>query len=145
MERFLVPLNMTAGTLFLVIALAYPVLDDKIFTGGKKSVVQQLVARLAQLETSYYQTHELYRTFSPENMPDDIKKELGLVGVSNAEFIYDAFLVERGQLVLRAQASPGSIRSGSLPPLIYTLRLSAGAQLGEGTWELLSGKKPGFF
>ncbi|MBF8271216.1 MAG: hypothetical protein HW380_321 [Magnetococcales bacterium] len=145
MEKTLIPLNWTVGTLLLVIAVTYPTLDEKFFTGGKKLEVQAKVAHLAKLQTRHYQSNEQYVLFTAEEIPETLRSELGLKGPPQDDFVYDAFLAGNGQLVLRAQASPESIRNGSLPPLTYTLRQSAGGQVGEGTWEPLSGKKPGLF
>lgn len=145
MERVLVSLNWTFGTLFLLLALLYPALDDKFLTGSKKVVAQQTVARIAQLETRHYQVNEQYIVFSAEDMPEAIRSELGLKGPLQDDFSYDAFMADNGQLVIRAQVSPANVRSASMPPWTYTLRQGAGDRSGEGRWETLSGKKPGLF
>ncbi|MBF0459885.1 MAG: hypothetical protein HQL87_00665 [Magnetococcales bacterium] len=144
MERVLIPLNWACGTLLLIVALAYPMLDGKFFTGGKKLVAQERVERIAQWETNYYQTHnqDQYLLFSAEEMPEAIRDELGLR--TKDDFVYDVFL-DNGQLVIRAQASPDSIRSGSLPPLIYTVRKGANDAPSQGSWAPLSGQSPGLF
>ncbi len=143
MERVIISLNWTCGTLLLIMALAYPALDAKFFTGSKKLVVQQRVASIAQWEANHYQTREQYILFSAEEMPDAIRDELGLK--LREDFVYDAFLADNGQLVIRAQASADAVRSGSLPPLTYILRQGAGDRSDQGSWETLSGKRPGLF
>lgn len=143
MEKFLIPMNWTLGTLLLVVAVVYPVLDNGFFTDGKKSVAERHVAEIAKIETTYYRRNEKYRLFSAGEMPGDIRDQLGLGGLRDRNFVYNALLDEEGVLVIRAQVATEKIKSGSMPPLTYTLRKNMSSGQSTDAWEQLSGKKPG--
>lgn len=132
MGRRLIAFNWIAGTLLLVMALFYPEFNERFMIASRRMLAEQMVTSIAQFERRHYATQERYVTFASNEMPEAMRDVLNLKGAAQDDFVYDAFLAEDGQLVVRAQTSPVKIRSGSLPPLTYSLRLS---QLDHGTWE----------
>ena len=92
MEKFLIPMNWTLGTLLLVVAVALPLLENSFFADSRKSVAVRHVVKIAEIETTYYQQNEQYRLFAAGEMPGDIRDQLGLDGSDDEVFVYAAFL-----------------------------------------------------
>lgn len=143
MDRVIISLNWVFGTLFLAVAVAYPTLDTKFLTGAKKAVAMNRVARIAQMEESYFQSNEQYLTFAPGLMPEAFRQQLGLEAGRKKEFIYDAFMDSDGSFVIRAQAALDQVKAKVLPPLTYIYRKSVGGGKPKEAWLQLSGKEPG--
>ena len=143
-NRLIISLNWTLGTLFILLAVAYPVLDQKLLTGGKKIAAEQVVDRIAHVEERYFQMNENYLLFAPGDMPGAIQDEVGLDMSKVKDFLYDAYVEGDGTFVVRARAADSEVRSGSLPPLTYTYRKKVGLQASR-SWTGISEKTPGLF
>ncbi len=139
--RLAISLNWMFGTIFLLLALIYPVFDDKFWTGSKKKLVVQVVDQIARAENQNYQLKEQYILFAPGMMPPSIEEKVGKDISKNTGFTYEVYQDTSGDLVIKARAKSSEIKSGSLPPLVYTYAVNAGLK----EWTKLSGKESGLF
>jgi hypothetical protein len=140
-ERLIISMNWVLGTLGLLVAVLFPILDDKFLTGMKKKATTQIVARIAQAQNESYTVSEKYHLFGVGEMPPEMQSRIGVDLVQERDFVYDAFM-EGKTLVIRAQAAPSAIISGALPPLVYVYKKPPNGKVTR-QWVPLSGKKPG--
>lgn len=147
MQQLIIPLNWTLGVLFLAVAILFPVFDDKMLTGQKKTVAEQMVERIAKIEQNHYQSRESYLLFTSDAVPQEVQEQAGLDRVRQGEFVYDVFWNDTGtDLIIRAQAATALVKRGSMPPLVYTLQRNVSTgRITQKQWQTLSGKKPGLF
>ena len=144
MAGFLTPLNWTLGTLFILVAAFYPVIDDKFITGSRQTAAEQVVDRIVRVEQRHFQLNESYLLFGPGEMPPAIQDQLGLTGNQRQDYEYEVFQdAKEGTLVVRARALDARIQAGDLPPLVYTWKKNLGSGQVRRSWDRLSGKKPG--
>lgn len=145
MIRTITSLNWLLGTLCLLAAVLYPILDDILLTGAKKVVAEQVVSQIQTLEHTAYIQSEQYRLFAVNEMPPSFRSQLNIP--EPADFEYDVYLDKGGQnLVIRARATAKQILEGKLPPLTYKHSTDLGNNNRITTqWTQLSGKRPGLF
>ncbi|MBF0285000.1 MAG: hypothetical protein HQL51_11135 [Magnetococcales bacterium] len=142
-QRMLISLNWTIGTMLLVAALFYPVLDDKFLTGMKKKAAEQVVDRIVRLQDENYQLHERYIEFLPDALPQDFRQKMGRDLNTVDDFVYEAMVNAQGMLEVRAHAADKLIKSGDLPPLTFTYRKNPVDKQVTREWTKYSNKKPG--
>ena len=140
-DRMFISLNWMLGTIGLIVAVVFPLLDGKFLTGMKKVTAEQLVHRIAKAEHELVTTNEKYVLFEAGEMPKEIQSRTAIDVVKENDFVYDAFL-EDETLVIRARASGPQVMDGSLPPWTYLYKKTPTGKVTR-QWERLSGKKPG--
>ncbi|MBF0180562.1 MAG: hypothetical protein HQM03_11120 [Magnetococcales bacterium] len=142
--RAIISLNWLLGTLFFIVAFGYPVLDKQL-VNGKKTTAEVIVARIAEHENRQHQLRNQYDLFREKEMPDAIRKEVGLEGNTNMEFMFSAFLAENGDLMIRARANDKAVKEGRLPPLTYLYRKASSGGTTTKEWTKLSGAQSGLW
>jgi hypothetical protein len=144
--RAIISLNWVLGSLFFMVAVLFPALDQHLLTGQKKNNAETMVERIARWEEGEYTNKEKYTFFSDNAVSKRVRDELGFGPIGTMDFTYSVSLADDGALMIRARASDKEIKSGGLPPLtyIYKKEIFTG---GEPTkeWLKLSGKSGGLF
>lgn len=145
MSNLIVTLNWVLGSCLFAVAVMYPLLGDYLFRASEKTVVEQHVAMIYRSEKGLLGTNKDYVYFAPGKMPDEMRKELGLDGKLDRDFIYEAKPGEDGSgLIIRAHVKDEKIKSGELPVMVYTQTFDdKSGKHSEGEWTLLPAKKAG--
>ena len=143
--RMIISFNWTIGTLLLLFAFFYPILDEKMLTGARKDAAVQTVDRIGRGQRQYYQSHESYLAFQNSEMPKKLANNVGLNLHNDPNFIYDAFVEPNGSLVIRAQAQLARVKEGALPPLTLIYRRDKVSDKVTQEWQKLSGQPLGLF
>lgn len=140
-ERLFVPLNWMLGTLGLILAVAFPLIDANFLQGAYRTGAEQVVERIAKAQQVRLATQDRYQLFRVGEMPQDLQKEVGISVTDSNDFVFDAFM-EGEALVIRAQAAPDRVRSGAMSPLAYRYSKPPKGSVSK-EWLPLSGKKAG--
>lgn len=148
MVRLVTSLNWVIGTLLVLSALLYPMIDAKVGVGGDKQAVELQVATLVSAQQTHYRPiHSKFALFDRHNMHKGLK-ELNMDGGDleqvGHKFLYETVDDGAGGAVVRAIAKSDLVRKGEISPLIYEYSLPKEGG-GEGRWLPLSGKSAGLW
>lgn len=136
--------NWLIGSLALAAAVLVPFIQTRIFVGAAKVEAEKKVDEIVRAQRNYIVAKEkraaYFSTDSKTSAP--VLKELG-VNIVGGDFVYDASLNDKQQLVIRAFTSRQAVQSGALPPMFYQRTTPLGEGEGESKWEPLTDKQPG--
>lgn len=139
--RQMTSLNWALGTLAIILAVLYPMLDAKFLVGSMKNVAEQQVDQIVKMEDTFYARSERYITFESSDMARGFE-QLNL-SVNAEDFDYSVHESVGGGLLVQAVARDKKVKSGALPPLKYIYTRSAEDKSVSKKWLRLSGKKYG--
>ncbi|MBF0131986.1 MAG: hypothetical protein HQL75_05305 [Magnetococcales bacterium] len=137
MIQRLTTLNWVVGTVFFLVAIVLPILDQEIFEKDRRDDVEKIVKKLLDLEQDHYKKHGTFIYFAPGKMPDDIRTALELPKPDNPDFAYEVFASNDGaglRLNIHAHASNDAIKAGQLPAITYALVWDNKSPVGQ--WDL---------
>lgn len=142
--RIVASANWLIGSLALAAAVLVPLIQNQVFVAAARTEAVQKVDEIVRAQKNYVVTKErraaYFSTDSRSSAP--ILKELG-VNIAGGNFVYDAALNEKQQLVVRAFTSRQATQSGALPPMFYQRITPLGEGDSESKWEPLTSRQPG--
>ena len=149
MVRGLASINWLVGCLTLAAAIGYP-FYHQVMVDKAKSAAAAALDRMVQSERLYSLAANGAFVYFPVSKPEVIKGTLRVaLSGTETDFVYDAYSDREHPLVVRAMSSDAAVRTGRLPPLLYSYAVSDAADLpkegrqAQGEWQKLSGKSVG--
>jgi len=136
--------NWLIGSLALAAAVLVPFIQSRIFVAAARTEAEAKVDEIVRAQKNYIVTKErrvaYFSTDAKTSAP--VLKELG-VNIVGGNFVYDASLNDKQQLVIRAFTSRQAVQGGVLPPLLYQRITPLGEGESESRWEPLTDRQPG--
>jgi hypothetical protein len=143
MERLLIPINWTVGTLALILALVWPFLNTRINIPAIRAEAEGTVKLLVDAERQIYYMQRPFVLFSDSALPPELASKVTISNVSRYD--YEAFINPKGQLVLRAYTKPPEVLKGSIIPGVYEFIMDSGGAIRSGQWWGLSDSQRSLF
>ena len=136
--RYVIALNWMLGTVFLAVALLFP-LGWKAFMSAKTNAVILQVSNIAKAEQQLEAQRRPYVLFGPKQMSTGFA-QLSLSEPADREFTYSVFRDrETSGVVIQARASAKAVAAGWIPPMTYRYHLAD----GKAEWRGQSTKRRG--
>ncbi|CAK0744027.1 hypothetical protein CCP3SC1_1430001 [Gammaproteobacteria bacterium] len=143
MERLLVSFNWVVGTLALVIGLGWPFINVKMVIPAIRSEAEGTIKLLANAEQELHESRRPFAVFVESALPDELAHRVSLP--SGNRYDYEAFINEKGYLVLRAYVKPPEVLKGRVIPGVYEFVMDSGGAIADGRWLGLSGSQRSLF
>lgn len=136
--------NWLIGSLALAAAVLVPFIQSRIFVAAARTEAEAKVDEIVRAQKNYIVTKErraaYFSTDAKTSAP--ILRDLG-VNIVGGNFVYDASLNDKQQLVIRAFTSRQAVQGSVLPPLFYQRITPLGEGESESKWEPLTDRQPG--
>jgi|GEM_PF-2783585 hypothetical protein len=121
MLRTLTALSWVIGVLALILAIVGPWAYENWFVKREKGAIHRVLGKIAEAENAYFQQKQQYYLFDSLRQAEAFAiLKLGSQYESQSEFLFDAFMSPKGDLVVRAIPRPGKITEKFflLPPAV---------------------------
>ena len=132
MERLLISINWTVGTLALLIGLVVPFLNTRMFIPAARSEAEGTIQLLASAERQLHDLQRPFVLFTESALPAELSHLVSLP--QEKRYDYEAFINERGHLVLRAYTKPSEVLKGRLNPGVYEFIMDGSGVISDGRW-----------
>lgn len=119
MTRFLLPLNLAMGTLFLLIAVIHPLYQEHFAHAELKGIAEGVVDKLVNQQMQHYSATRRFLTFTPADMPRDLQEKVGIRNPSAHAFTYEAVTAGDGRLTIRARTAEWLLLQAKAPLMTY--------------------------
>jgi hypothetical protein len=137
MERLLIPINWTVGTLALIISLAWPFFNTRMNIPAIRAEAEGTIKLLADAERQLHDMQRPFSLFTDSALPPELLSKVGIP--NDSRYNYEAFVNPKGQLVLRAYTKPPEVLKGRIIPGVYEFVMDGAGAIGSGQWWGLSG------
>jgi hypothetical protein len=139
MERLIVSFNWAIGTIILLIGLIWPYLNVYMFLPAIRMEAEGTINLLANAERQFRDLQRPFVLFKKTEFPSNLAQKVTLPTTRRYE--YDAFIDEKGHLILRAYSKPDEVMKGNIIPGIYELSMDSVGGGDNGRWLGLSSTK----
>ncbi|CAK0755763.1 hypothetical protein CCP3SC15_200015 [Gammaproteobacteria bacterium] len=138
-ERLLISVNWVVGTVALLAGLAWPFVNVQMVIPAMRAEAEGTIRALVNAERQLPDLQRPLALFMESALPPELSQKISLP--RDRHYEYEAFVNEKGALVLRAYTKPPEVLNGRLIPGVYELTMDA----ADGHWLGLSGSKRSLF
>ncbi|MEO5369647.1 MAG: type IV pilin protein [Magnetococcus sp. DMHC-1] len=129
MQRWIISLNWTLGSLLFIAAVAVPLLRDWLWLPTNRKAAEMAVDQLKQAEDRYFGEKQRYLLFPSGHIPGELSNQVG-----TGRYQLGASVSSDGSLVLSARPLGSDIQSGVLPADVFELRLNLAKDQLQRVW-----------